>query len=323
MAAATNTFELCLSYRFHAILSAYLSILLGISSIVLSTIAGSDETSLSEYAIGLTGFVDLTGSFLILLLYQFQYNSIKNNGNNDDQTVLSHKIRESRYTVSIGVLMSLLGLYLFVYAIIKLATRSEPSSEGSTDGSVVAVLGTIGGLIMFLYKYKLGKLWDSQIIIADSYSSLASSLSSISGLIVILLNNKYWWFDSAIGVIVALATLYFGLDITIRSCNQTSRLLRNGTDASTEAVKRLIIKRYGYQANSIDDEFHSISDSHQAVKHVYSTSNTSNSNTNIIARGIQYASSIFMGRGGNAEYDSLPISESVDDNDESSNTFFA
>jgi hypothetical protein len=56
--------------RFHAIASAYLSIVAGIVEAVMSMMAGSEEDSLSLYGVALMAFVDIAGTFLVLSLWE-------------------------------------------------------------------------------------------------------------------------------------------------------------------------------------------------------------------------------------------------------------
>ena len=53
--------------RFHAILSAYLSIVAGLVETVISLMDGMEEISMSLYGIALMAFVDITGSSFIFL----------------------------------------------------------------------------------------------------------------------------------------------------------------------------------------------------------------------------------------------------------------
>ena len=90
------------SGKFHAVFSAYLSIFAGIIEAFFSTILGHAELSMSLYGIALMAIVDITGSVLVLMIWQ-KYDSDRNK---------EKKILEARYSYIIGVLMMILGLFL-------------------------------------------------------------------------------------------------------------------------------------------------------------------------------------------------------------------
>lgn len=94
------------SLRFHAIFSAYLSILAGIVEAVLSSMAGHEEVSMSLYGIALMAFVDITGSVLVLSLWQCSravYGT---------ERPKSERFKEMHYSIIIGYLMVALGIFL-------------------------------------------------------------------------------------------------------------------------------------------------------------------------------------------------------------------
>ena len=95
-----------LSLRFHAIFSAYLSILAGIAEAVLSVMAGYQEESMSLYGIALMAFVDIAGSILVLLLWQCS------NAVYGSDRPKSERFKEMRYSIIIGYLMIALGVFL-------------------------------------------------------------------------------------------------------------------------------------------------------------------------------------------------------------------
>lgn len=89
------------SGKFHAVFSAYVSIFAGVIEAFFSVILGHAELSMSLYGIALMAIVDITGSVLVLLIWQ-----------SPDDRNREKKILEARYTYIIGVLMMILGLFL-------------------------------------------------------------------------------------------------------------------------------------------------------------------------------------------------------------------
>jgi divalent metal cation (Fe/Co/Zn/Cd) transporter len=90
--------------HFHAIVSAYLSIVAGLVEASLSILAGHAELSMSLYGIALMAFVDITGSLLVL--YTWQFSEAK------AERKLQDRIREMRMSRGIGIMMIILGLFL-------------------------------------------------------------------------------------------------------------------------------------------------------------------------------------------------------------------
>lgn len=89
---------------FHAILSAYLSIIAGIIEAVLAVLSGREEISMSLYGIALVAVVDVTGSLLVLKMWQCRSSS--------GERLLPERLMEMNYSIVIGVLMTVLGTFL-------------------------------------------------------------------------------------------------------------------------------------------------------------------------------------------------------------------
>ena len=88
----------------HAIISAYLSIIAGLVEAALSLTAGHAEISMSLYGIALMAIVDITGSVLVLRMWQ-------NSGAPEDR-LISQRLQEMQYSITIGVMMIVLGCFL-------------------------------------------------------------------------------------------------------------------------------------------------------------------------------------------------------------------
>lgn len=147
--------------RFHAILSAYLSIAAGVIEAVLSMLSGHKETSMSLYGIALMAFVDVTGSILVLQLWQCS------STNYAGERLASERRKEMNYSIIIGSLMIFLGFFLIADSLQTFIYHHEPKSMTSM-GTIVAVFGSLCGISLAIYKYVVGKALDSPVVIAGN-----------------------------------------------------------------------------------------------------------------------------------------------------------
>lgn len=65
--------------------------------------------------------------------------------------------------------------------------------------------------------FVINSKFNSNIGIIDATSSLCSGLTSLSALVVTILDPYFWWADSGTGGLVALYTLYKGISTMIHS----------------------------------------------------------------------------------------------------------
>lgn len=231
---------------FHTVLSAYLSIIAGLIEAGLSLYSGHAEISMSLYGIALMAIVDITGSVLVLKMWQC--------GSISDERLISERRQEMYYSIVIGTLMVVLGFFLivdrflheshvsflkfllFVWISLKNFTSKESPDDQSWIGTVVTIFGSICGLSLAAYKYAVGVALDSPVVIAgdrffliskcnwlwflfhkDSVSSLCSGLTSLTALVVVLIDDRLWWSDSSAGFTAALYTLYSGCSTVLNA----------------------------------------------------------------------------------------------------------
>ena len=159
------------SARFHAILSAYLSIVAGLLEAVLSISLGSEEDSMSLYGIALMGFVDVTGSLLILNLFQCRRTSYAGERSQQD------KRTEIIYTIAIGLLMVVLGVFLIVDSAISFIYH-QTADEMNSLGIMIATFGAFSGLTLALYKYVVGKALNSSVVTAGKMQQYISNIKN-------------------------------------------------------------------------------------------------------------------------------------------------
>ena len=285
------------SYRTHAILSAYLSILAGAIEAGLSLWYGHSEISMSLYSIALMAFVDITGSVLVLFMWQ----------RSSKERLVSDRLQELSYSMAIGVLMIFLGIFLMVDSTIKLTAKNSPD-ESSLMGTVDALFGFLCGISLFLYKYFVGKALDSPVVLADSVSSLCSGLTSLAALLVVLLNS-IWWVDSTSGFTASLYTLYSGVDTIIASRYEIFRLREEKSimklQAAHDSVKKLMRDRNNKHDYGSDD-------SRDSISYKRDSSNSSRSIVRKLYQSFSFFGSSGLSTQGYQEYDQVPLTESED-----------
>lgn len=302
------------SARFHAVLSAYLSIAAGLVEASLSLMSGHAEVSMSLYGIALMAFVDATGSVLVLMMWQ---------GSSGEERLVSERLREMRYSIAIGSLMMFLGVFLIADSIKSLSEKESPSETNGNMGEIVAIFGSVCGIALAIYKYVVGKALDSPVIVADSVSSLCSGLTSVAALLVIIIDDKYWWTDSTAGFTAALYTLYSGAE-TIMTSYSAMRKLENPNRRrnAPEVIKRTLENyKNGYQRSKDGEQLLPNSKTRLNVADVPPATAVESTNVDKLnSNGSSFFGLFsFIGlfqrnRNGGLEYESLPLTES--DNDE-------
>lgn len=220
---------------YHAVLSAYLSIMAGLTELMMSLWAGHSEKSMSIYGIGIMAFVDVAGSVLVLSLWQC--GPLSSPGG--VRTIVDRR-REMLFSAIIGTMMVFLGLFLIVDSMQRLVHKS--TMDSSILGIVDSVVGTMCGFSLAGYKYVVGTALDSPVIIADSMSSLCGGLISFLALMVVFVDDELWWSDATAGFTSATYTFYAGVS-TLFAANaelsKLNRLHRGGPRFAPEAVKKL------------------------------------------------------------------------------------
>ena len=164
------------------------NILEGIISIFAGLLAGS----IALVGFGLDSFVEsLSGSVMIWRLRKHGELS-----EDEEERVEKKAVRFIAYTFLI------LGAYVLYESVKKLYAREIP--EPSLLGIIIAVLSLIIMPVLFLMKYRTGKLIESRSLVADSKQTLACVFLSVSLLIGLGLNYLYgvWQADPLVGLII-------------------------------------------------------------------------------------------------------------------------
>lgn len=100
---------------FHAVFSAYLTIIIGLVLAVLTILAGRTDVSMSLYAVALMSILDVSGGILVLTLWQ---------NRKEESTYVdkferieaseTEEITDLRYSFIIGLFMLTMGIFLIL-----------------------------------------------------------------------------------------------------------------------------------------------------------------------------------------------------------------
>lgn len=103
------------SFAFHAVLSAYMSLSVGIVEATITILAGRTDVSMSLYAVALMSILDAVGSILVLTLWQ---NRKEESSFADKfekiEASESEEITDLWYSFTIGFSMLVMGLFLII-----------------------------------------------------------------------------------------------------------------------------------------------------------------------------------------------------------------
>lgn len=103
------------SYVFHAVFSAYLSILVGLVQGTLTILAGRTDVSMSLYAVALMSILDVGSGILVLTLWQ---NRKEESSFVDKfekiEASETEEITDLWYSFAIGLSMLVMGLFLVI-----------------------------------------------------------------------------------------------------------------------------------------------------------------------------------------------------------------
>lgn len=215
---------------YHAILSAYLSIIIGLIETALAIYTGHAHISMALYGIALMAFVDVVGSVLIVYTYYGLSDTTHEMSGIDSD----RKAKELKYSYVIGVLMMILGVFFIYECVIDLIEGQSPNNDDGVEGELgllTSVYGALGSFFLAAYKYRVAKDLDSSVILADSISSLCSGLASFASVVVAVDVYQIWWLDGVTGFLVAFYTLYSGSQTITSSSRALAEMrLRDGTD---------------------------------------------------------------------------------------------
>jgi cation diffusion facilitator family transporter len=175
------------------------NILEGVVSIVFGIFAGS----IALTGFGLDSLVEsLSGGVMVWRFRQ--------HGNISEE---EEERLEKRATRLVAYTFFLLGAYILYESIKKLLTQEIP--EHSLVGIGIAIASIIVMPILFLAKYRTGKLLNSNSLVADSKETLACLFLSVALLIGLGTNYlfNFWQADPIVGLIIVIFLAREGYEI--------------------------------------------------------------------------------------------------------------
>lgn len=196
-------------YRFCALLVAWLSVMLLIILAAFSFTASALTGSSAAFGFGFDCLLDIGTS--VVVIWRFKGSS---------GTVYSEE-KERRALIVLGFLFIVACCTILIHCIPELANEEVP-----TDSVWVLIIASVSSVICFGLAFgKFFVAWklNSQSIKSDGYSSLAGAVTSLSWVVTafaIQANDKLWFTDDVVGLLVALLLLYYGirlLMVNIRS----------------------------------------------------------------------------------------------------------
>lgn len=145
------------SGQFHALASAYLSVVCGVILAVFSFIIASSESSLSLFALCILAIIDIATSTLVIIYWQGNYKVTERKP--------QQSIQEHRYTTLIGMMMIMMGLLLFGNSLKTLIYKQRPAFDAESSFNFnTSLFGTVTSLVLALYKYFVSVSLDSPLI---------------------------------------------------------------------------------------------------------------------------------------------------------------
>ncbi|KAK3509870.1 hypothetical protein QTP70_018489 [Hemibagrus guttatus] len=180
--------------------SAFNTVVLSKLTAKLSDLAVSAmRSSASAFGFAFDAALDVLSSIIVLWRYS-------------NAAAVHSAHREYIACVVLGVVFILSALTILVKAIHALATRVLPEVDDFLYS--VSVLSGLVCTILAVLKCMLGKVLTSRALITDGFNSLVGGVMGFSILIsaeVFKHNPKVWYLDGAIGVLIGLIILAYGI----------------------------------------------------------------------------------------------------------------
>jgi uncharacterized membrane protein len=205
---------LCGSARIHALVAAWMSVVIGCAITVLAFYSARSLDIMSLYALSLMSAIDTVSSILVVIFWQ-EHDSESN-------LTTSQSKQEQKYTFWVGIMMMIMGLMLLGDSLKTLIFKDRPyfTNSFSKLGVVISTLGVFSGLLLGWYKVVIARALNSSLVYADAVSSLCAGLASLLALIIAGDQTLVWWADAGAGSLVATYTFYQGYITIIKSKNQ-------------------------------------------------------------------------------------------------------
>lgn len=132
-----------------------------------------------------------------------------------------HPFGHGRYELIASLIIAFM-LGVIAFSFIREAWERVSLRESVTYGTiaiVVTIISVVLKEILARYAYSLGKISQSEVLIADGWHHRSDAISSLIILAGIFLGKYIWWIDSALAAIVGLLIGYAAWQIAMNSIN--------------------------------------------------------------------------------------------------------
>jgi len=129
----------------------------------------------------------------------------------DREHPFGHGRWEQISAIFIGVLLAIIAFDLVRDAIVKV--RGQGSADFGTTAIVVTCISIAAKEGLARYAFYLGKKTENLSVKADGWHHRTDALSSVLVLAGIFLSSRFWWIDSALGILIALMLFYAAFQI--------------------------------------------------------------------------------------------------------------
>lgn len=150
----------------------------------------------------------------------------------DDKHPYGHGRIEYIASIFIGVLLGFIAYDLIKDSIINFTIKE--SANFGTVAIVVIIISIVLKEALAQYAFFLGRKTGSTSIRADAWHHRTDALSSVIILIGIFFNDKFWWIDSVLGIIVSLMLFYAAYTIIRESIDKIL-----GESPSDELIQKI------------------------------------------------------------------------------------
>ncbi len=153
-------------------------------------------------------------------------------------------------SIFIGVLLALIAYDFLKDSIIQF--KSKDAANFGTIAIVVTIISILIKEALAQYAFVIGRKTGNLSVKADGWHHRTDALSSVVVLIGIFFNNRFWWIDSVLGIVIALMLFYAAYEIIKDAINM---LL--GEKPSSELIQ------------SVEDIIHTLYDINLSAHHYH------------------------------------------------------
>ncbi len=223
----------------------------GIVSILINTVlfvlklwAGIVSGSLALTADAWHTLADSLSSLIVLF-------SVKlSNKGPDKKHPFGHGRWEHIGAIFIGFLLGLVAYDFFKESLLHF--KAHEVANFGTLAIVVTIISIVAKELLAQYAFYVAKHTGNLAVKADGWHHRTDAFSSVLVLIGILISGRFWWIDSALGLIISLMLFYASYEILMEAIN---KLL--GEKPSKELIEKVkTIIRSSHQSEIYPHHFH-------------------------------------------------------------------